>query len=80
MTHDGESVEFRLRRCTRLAGPVNDREDALRTMIRALREAGFCVGLTEVAIDIFDGENLTGSTLVGPLEQVCEQGPVPVEP
>jgi hypothetical protein len=48
---------------------VKDREDALRTLIRAFRLAGFNVGFTELAIGTFNGESLSGSTLVGPLEQ-----------
>jgi hypothetical protein len=80
LINDRESVNFRLWRGDHRGQKATDREDALRTLIRAFRQGGFCVGFTEVAIDAFDGEFLTGGTLVGPLEQICEHGPVQVEP
>jgi len=80
LSDDGEFVTFRLRRNVGQSQTPNGREDSLRTLIRAFRQAGFHVGYTEVGIDTFDGEHLTGGSLVGPLEQVCEHGPVPVDP
>jgi len=79
LSNDRESINFSLRRGDHRGQKVVDREDALRTLIRAFRQGGFCVGFTEVAIDAFDGEFLTGCSLVGPLEQICEHGPVPVD-
>ena len=67
--NDGESVTFSLRCNHEEARSVKDREDALRTLIRAFRLAGFNMGFTELAIGTFNGESLSGSTFVGPLEQ-----------
>jgi hypothetical protein len=77
LSNDGESLEFSLRGQSRVAV---ERKNALRTLIGVFRQAGFRVGFTEVAIDFFDGERLTGVSLVAPLEHVCEHGPVPVGP
>ncbi len=73
----GENVEFRLER-----GPAVrqlDREQTLRMLITTFRGSGFEVGFTELAVADFDDQSVYGSTLVAPLEQVCEYGPVPVE-
>jgi hypothetical protein len=75
---NGESVEFRLER-----GPAVrhlDRERTLRQLITTFRGCGFEIGFTEMAIADFDDQFVSGGSLVGPLEQICEQGPVPVEP
>ena len=80
LSNDRESVNFSLRRGDHRGQKATDREDALRTLIRAFRQGGFCVGFSEVTIDAFDGEYLTGGSLVGPLEQTCEHGPVLVGP
>lgn len=80
LSDDGESVNFSLGRGDRHGHTASDREVALRILIRSFRRAGFCVGFTELAIDTFEGDFLTGSSLVGPLEHVCEHGPVRVRP
>lgn len=74
---DGENIEFRLER-----GPAvrhMDREQTLRTLITTFRGSGFEVGYTELAVADFDDQFVYGMSLVAPLEQVCEYGPVPVE-
>lgn len=74
---DGENIEFRLAR-----GPAvrhMDREQTLRTLITTFRGFGFEVGYTELAVADFDDQSVYGMSLVAPLEQVCEYGPVPVE-
>lgn len=78
LSNDGESVDFSLRGHPQQCRGEVERENVLRTLIRAFRQAGFNVGFTELAIDTFTGESLSRSTLVGPLEQVCSFGPVPV--
>lgn len=80
LSKDGESVEYSLGGQTLQGRVAIERENTLRTLIRVFRQAGFRVGFTEVAIGIFDGERITGSSLVGPLEQVCTHGPMSVEP
>jgi len=80
LSDDGEWVNFNLRRGDHWGHKATDREDALRTLIRAFRKAGFSVGFTELCIDKYDVDFLTGGSLVGPLEQVCESGPVLVGP
>jgi hypothetical protein len=75
---DGENVEFRLER-----GPAArqlDREQTLRMLITTFRGSGFEVGFTEMALADCDDDSIHGMTLVGPLELICEHGPVPVEP
>jgi hypothetical protein len=75
---DGEDLEFRLER-----GPAVrhlNREQTLRQLIITFRGSGFEVGFTEMALADFDKESVYGTTLVGPLEQICEHGPVLVGP
>lgn len=77
LNDDGENIEFRLER-----GPTvrhMDREQTLRTLIATFRGSGFEVGYTELAVADFDDQSVYGMSLVAPLEQVCEHGPVPVE-
>lgn len=74
---DGENVEFRLER-----GPAVrqlDREQTLRMLITTFRRSGFEVGFVELGVADFDDQSVYGMSLVAPLEQVCEYGPVPVE-
>jgi len=80
LSEDGEFIAFSLQRSGVGGGLADSREAALRTVIRGFRLAGFNVGFSEVAIDAYDGDYVTGGSLVGALEQVCEDGPVPVEP
>ena len=80
LSDDREFLTFSVRRGDHLSHKATDRENAIRMLIRAFRQAGFSVGFTEVAFSAFDGEFLTGGTLVGPLEQICEHGPVLVGP
>lgn len=79
LSDDGEFVAFNLRRNAVLRGVADSREAALRSLIPTFRQAGFAVGFSEVAIDAFDDEYVTGGTLVGPLEEVCSRGPMQVD-
>lgn len=79
LSDDGEFINFSLRGGDHQGQKATDREDAFRTLIWAFRQGGLCAGFTEVAIDAFDGELLTGGTLVGPLEEVCSRGPMQVD-
>ena len=78
LSPDRETVEFRLE-----SGPAVrhlNRERILRQLIKTFRGSGFEVGYVELGVSDFDEESVSGMSLVAPLEQVCEQGPVPVEP
>jgi len=75
---EGEYVEFRLER-----GPAvrhMDREQTVRRLITIFRGCGFEVGFREFGLEDFEDQYTFGISLVGPLDQVCEHGPVPVEP
>jgi len=75
---EGEYVEFRLER-----GPAvrhMDREQTVRRLITIFRGCGFEVGFREFGLEDFEDQYTFGMSLVGPLDQVCEHGPVPVEP
>ncbi|MCL4787035.1 MAG: hypothetical protein KJ070_09630 [Verrucomicrobia bacterium] len=74
---DGENIEFRLERGSALR--YMDREQTLRQLIATFRGSGFEIGFAELAVADFDDESVYGMSLVAPLEQVCEFGPVPVE-
>lgn len=58
-----------------------DREQTTRRLITVLRAAGFEVGFVELVVpdSDFHPTTLYGSTLVGPLEEICEFGPPEVE-
>ena len=78
LDEEGENVEFRLER-----GPAArhlDKEQTLRQLITTFRGSGFEVGFTELGVADFDDQSVYGSTLVGPLEQICEHRSMPVEP
>ena len=78
LDEEGENVEFRLER-----GPAArhlDKEQTLRQLITTFRGSGFEVGFTELGVADFDEQSVYGSTLVGPLEQICEHRSMPVEP
>lgn len=79
LSGDSEFVSFNLRRNAVVGGVADSREAMLRSLIPTFRQAGFAVGFSEIAIDAFDGEYVTGGTLVGPLEEVCLQGPMQVD-
>jgi hypothetical protein len=57
-----------------------DEEQTTRRLITIFRASGFEVGFTELGITDFHATRLFGSSLVGPLDQLCEQGPPPAEP
>jgi hypothetical protein len=80
LSEDGEFITFSLQRSGIGSGVADGREAALRSVIRGFRLAGFSVGFSEVAIDAYARNYVTGGSLVGPLEQLCKQGPVPVGP
>lgn len=75
---DRTSVEFRLERGQ--AVRQIDREQTLRLLITTFRGSGFAVSFVELGVGDFDDEIVSGMSFVAALEQVCEQGQVPVEP
>jgi hypothetical protein len=75
---DGYSVEFRLER-----GPAvrhMDQDQSQRALITLFRGCGFEVGFSELGVADFEDHFIYGSCLVGPIDEICEHGPVPVEP
>ena len=72
LDQDRETLDFDLHR----SGEVNnlDKEQTLRRLITGFRAAGFGVGFTELCIVDVNSTSLTGTTLVGPLDEVCERG------
>jgi hypothetical protein len=74
----GETVSFGLLRSAGLQ--ELDREHMLRLLISALRRAGFEVGYVEVGTTQINNAVVAGSTLTGPLAEICAIGPPPVGP
>jgi hypothetical protein len=56
-----------------------NREDSPRRLITTFRAPGFEVGFRERGIDDPHGWIIEGGSLVAPLEQIPEHGPVPME-
>jgi len=78
VSYDGESVKFKLARTE--AVRLLDTDQTLRLLITGFRAAGFNVGFTEMCIVDFDEQTLFGITLCAPLDQICEQGGIQVDP
>ncbi len=78
MHDEGERVNFNLVRID--AVRRLDSEQTLRRLIAIFRGAGFDVGLSEVGIADFDQQTLFGSTLTGPVNEICEQGGIKIDP
>ena len=69
---DRECIDFRLERGDAVRGL--DKEQSLRGLIRIFRSAGFEVGFSELCIAEFYTTQLSGSSLVAPLQEICAGG------
>jgi hypothetical protein len=75
---DSERENIRFWLCREKEVRELDKEQTLRRLITAFRASGFAVGFVELAVDDRNQAILRGSSLVGPLDEVCEYGPPPV--
>jgi hypothetical protein len=77
LSEDREILRFKVRLSARVGAADND--GLLRVWITRFRRAGFEVTFVEVGIDAVDGQAISGSTLTGPLDAVCQQGAPAIE-
>ncbi len=75
---DGKTIDFNLARTEAVRGL--DKEQTLRRLVTIFRASGFDVGFSELGIGDFDEQTLSGSTLCGPVDRICEQGGIKINP
>jgi hypothetical protein len=74
---EAENVHFHLIRARAVRSL--DADQTTRLLISTFRSSGFDVGFTELGVtDLFE-RSLSGTSLVGPLHQVCERRAPTVE-
>jgi hypothetical protein len=74
---DREVLRFAVRLTPQVA--AEDGDELLRLWVSVFRAAGFRIGFEEIGIDAVEGPIVSGGTLTGPINEICEQGAPAIE-